>query len=115
MEKIARWWVEFLVQLEAGKRVVAILLIICFILGYALVGSIVKLDTEKADKFEIEKNHGLEIARLKDSTAVDKTRYMNYYNDKTENIYKEQLEKLNQVERNAKNVQEVNNKILKSK
>lgn len=101
MEKTVRWWVEFLVQLESGKRIVAIFIVITIGLTYALIKTSAKLDALRMENNKSERMHGLNIARLKDSVAADKSRYMNFYNEKTENIYKEQLEKLNQVEKNA--------------
>ena len=107
-----RWWVEFLVQLEAGKRVVAIFILITIGLTYALIRTSSKLDEARIENNNSEKLHGLDIARLKDSSAADKSRYVSFYNDKTENIYKQQLEQLKEVEKGYKIIKKTNDKIV---
>lgn len=112
MEKILRWWTEFLLQLEAGKRVIAIFIIITAVLTYALIVAVGKLDKARVEATRNEKINGEQIARLKDSTAVIISRLTNYYNEKTENIYKEQLEAINEVEKGYKIIKKSNDKII---
>ena len=112
MEKILRWWTLFLIQLEAGKRVIAIFIIITMSLTYSLVNMSGKLEQARKEAMEQEKKNSQEISRIKDSASIIILRNATFYNDKTENIYKEQLDKLNKIQIGYQNIKRTNDKIV---
>lgn len=112
MEKILRFWTDFLVQLEAGKRVIAIFIVITGCLSYALININNKYDKSRVEMVNMERSHTQEIIKIKDSSTNIILRNTLFYNEKIENIYRERLEKLNEVERGYKTIKRINDKIV---
>lgn len=115
MEKIIRWWTQFLIQLEAGKRIIAIFIVITICLSSALINVNNKYDKSKTDAIKSEKLHGQEIARIKDSASIDIIRLTTYYTTKIENIYKDQIESVNYLKEGYDLIKKKNEKVLKQR
>lgn len=112
MAKILIWWTQFLVDLEAGKRVIAIFIVVTGCLSYALVNVNNKLDAARMGAIDTERMHTEEILKIKDSATNIILRNAIFYNDKTENIYKDRIDKLNEVEAGYRNIKKINDKIV---
>ena len=116
MEKIIRWWVNFLTKLESGQRIVAILILMVILLSLACMSMCrARLKSEERWVLKItklEENHQKSLKIFSDSSTSMIYKLTNDCNLKVEEIYKNQLQHLREIENEYRNIKRKNDKFI---
>lgn len=105
-------WTKFLVELEAGKRIVAIFIVITIALSSVCISLFKKNENNSIKYNNAEVRHKEEISIIKDTCSAETKKLIQFYNSKIELMYIDQLDHMKQLEQEYKSIKKKNDKII---